>query len=178
MKKFSKITGQIISKPILGSEKDKSETEYLKREMLDLMDKYLRIQSYGSVDNRFLSGSVKINGKEMLAEALLDIISNKSKKDQVSILESLKSKNKDWQSIDNEIKSIKDKNKSYLSNKFSKVIERYKDDVNTLKMVLEKKLSNVNDFNIIENYKTKIKDSEFLSKEDKSLILESSIFSN
>jgi hypothetical protein len=176
MKKFSKITNQSIGKePKVDV---KIESDILKKEMLELMDKYLRIQSYGSVDNRFLSGSVKINGKEMLAEALLDIISNKSKKDQVSILESLKSKNKDWQSIDNEIKSIKDKNKSYLSNKFSKVIERYKDDINTLKMVLEKKLSNVNDTNIIENYKTKIKDSEFLSKEDKSLILESSIFSN
>jgi hypothetical protein len=177
MKKFSKITNQSVGKEPKVDIKIE-ESDIIKREMLNLMDKYLRIQSYGSVDNRFLSGSVKINGKEILAEAILDIISNKSKRDQVSILESLKVRVKDWESIDNEINSIKSEKNVHLSNKFSKIIERYKDDINTLKMVLEKKLSKVNDINIINEYKYSIIESKILSNENKVLILKSSIFMN
>ena len=137
MKKFSKITGQIINeKPKVESEINEKELTKLK--MVNLMDRLLKIRSYGSVDNRFLSGSVKIEGKEMLAEAIIDFLSEISKKDQSKILESLKSEIKDWDIID---KKIDDLNKERPSinekKKLKSFIERWKSDKETLFMIAE-----------------------------------------
>jgi hypothetical protein len=121
MRKFSKITNQKVSEePKIENKVD--ESSLLKVKMVNLMDQLLKIQSYGSVDNRFLSGSVKIQGKEMLAEALLDLLSEKSIDDQTKVLEGLKNKIGDWETLDNEIESIKKSDVS-LNNKikFSKI---------------------------------------------------------
>lgn len=150
MKKFSKLTNQKINEePKVDNKID--ESEVFKYKVIDLMNRFLKIQSYGSVDNRFLSGSVKIEGKEMLAEALLDLFTDNSSKEQKKILESLKSDIRDWEVIDNKIENIS-KTDINITNKlkFSKILERYEDE--SLMVFLENKISNINDKNILEDY--------------------------
>lgn len=152
MRKFSKLTNQKISEePKI--EKKIDESDVFKYKMIDLMNRFLKIQSYGPVDNRFLSGSVKIEGKEILAEALLDLFTDNSSKEQKKILESLKSDIKDWNVIDNKIDNLS-KNDIDITNKlkFSKMIERYKDE--SLYIYLENKISKINNKKILEDYST------------------------
>lgn len=152
MRKFSKLTNQKVSEePKI--EKKIDESDVFKYKMIDLMNRFLKIQSYGSVDNRFLSGSVKIEGKEMLAEALLDLFTDNSSKEQKKILESLKSDIKDWNVIDNKIDNLS-KSDIDIANKlkFSKMMERYKDE--SLYIYLENKISKINNKQILEDYST------------------------
>lgn len=170
MKKFSRITNQKVSEePKVENKVD--ESSLLKVKMVNLMDQLLKIQSYGPVDNRFLTGSVKIQGKEMLAEALLDLLSEKSIDDKTKVLEGLKNKIKDWETIDNEIESIK-KSEVSLNNKskFSKILEKYKDE-ETLLLFLESKIPNIKDSKTISDYKELTINSN-LSKETKNIIFE------
>lgn len=169
MKKFSKITKQTINEePKVEVKLD--ESSVLKYKMLTLMDRLLRVQAYGAVDNRFLSGSVKIDGKEMLAEALLDLLSDNKIEEQTKILEGLKGKIKDWETIDNEIESIK-KNNVSLNNKikFFKILEKYQDE-ETLLVFLESKIPNIKDEKTLVDYKELTLNSN-LSQETKSKIL-------
>jgi len=169
MKKFSKISNHKVNEePKIESKVD--ESLILKMKIVSLMDKLLKIQSYGSVDNRFLSGSVKIQGKEMLAEALLDLLSEKSIDDQTKVLEGLKNKIGDWETLDNEIESIKKSDVS-LNNKikFSKILEKYKDE-ETLLIFLESKISNIKDEKTLIDYKELTSKSN-LSKETKEKII-------
>lgn len=170
MKKFSRITNQKVSEePKVENKVD--ESSLLKVKMVNLMDQLLKIQSYGPVDNRFLTGSVKIQGKEMLAEALLDLLSEKSIDDKTKVLEGLKNKIRDWETIDNEIESIR-KTEVSLNNKskFSKILEKYKDE-ETLLLFLESKIPNIKDSKTISDYKELTINSN-LSKEAKSKILD------
>lgn len=169
MKKFSKITKQTINEePKVEVKLD--ESSVLKYKMLTLMDRLLRVQAYGAVDNRFLSGSVKIDGKEMLAEALLDLLTDNKIEEQTKILEGLKGKIKDWETIDNEIESIK-KNNVSLNNKikFFKILEKYQDE-ETLLVFLESKIPNIKDEKTLVDYKELTLNSN-LSQETKSKIL-------
>jgi hypothetical protein len=169
MRKFSKVSNQKINEePKVENKMDVSSI--LKIEMVNLMDKLLKIQSYGSVDNRFLSGSVKIQGKEMLAEALLDLLSQKSIDDKTKVLEGLKNKIRDWKTLDNEIESIKKSDVS-LNNKikFSKILEKYKDE-EMLLIFLESKIPNIKDEKTLIDYKELTSKSN-LSKETKEKII-------
>lgn len=100
MKKFSNIT-ESKSKV---SKSDKNDQ--LKSAILKLMDNYLTIRSYGSARTELLNGALAISGKEMFAEALINLINDKSVRDQIKSLESLKSITKDWQSIDSKIDKL------------------------------------------------------------------------
>lgn len=166
MKKFSNITNQKV-----GQEPKKEtkidEAQVIRYKMLDLMDRFLKIECYGSVDNRFLSGSVKIEGKEMLAEALFDLLSDKNTKEQTRILEGLKTKINNWEVIDEEIDNINKYKPSLESrSKVKSLLEKYDDD--SLLMFIESNVDKLTDVRTIEDYKILINESE----------LESSIKSN
>lgn len=156
MKKFSNITNQKV-----GEEKiekvDKSE-DILKVKIISLIDNFLRIQSYGPVDNRFLSGSVKIEGKEVLAEAIIDLFEDTSNEDTKKVLESLKSKIKDWREIDSKIDSISEK-KVDISNKLKmgKLLERY--DGDSLLLFIEGSVDKINNKKTLLDYCKIIKES-------------------
>jgi hypothetical protein len=170
MKKFSKITNQKVSEePKIENKVD--ESSLLKVKMVNLMDQLLKIQSYGSVDNRFLSGSVKIQGKEMLAEALIDLLSEKNIDAQTKVLEGLKSKIRDWETIDNEIESIKKSDVS-LNNKskFSKILEKYTDQ-ETLYLYFESKIKKIENKKTLSDYKELLLESN-IEKSVKNRILQ------
>lgn len=170
MKKFSRITNSKIGEePKVDIKID--ESSILKMKMVNLMDRLLKIQSYGSVDNRFLSGSVKIKGKEMLAEALLELLNDKSVTEKTKVLEGLKNKIGNWEVIDAEIDllnkiEISLKNKS----KFTKILEKYNDE-ETLLLFLESKIPNIKDNKTLLDYKELIINSN-LTRETKSKILD------
>jgi hypothetical protein len=70
------------------------------------MDNFLTIRSYGGARTEQLMSSVRISGKELFVEALIDFMNDKSIKDQIEALESVKSNSRDWESIDNKIKEL------------------------------------------------------------------------
>lgn len=173
MKKFSKITNQDIKEePKL--DKSLNEKQSAKFKMVNLMDKLLRIRAYGPVDNRFLTGSVKIEGKEMLAEAILDFITELSNNDKIKVLENLKSDIKEWDVIDNKIDNLKSENAPFNSKmKFESLLQRWGSDEGTLLMVAELQ-SNTMDNDLREDYLNLIDkydlDTSFKNKLKKAFI--------
>lgn len=159
MKKFSKITNyKIKEEPEIEHKID--EAEEFKSKMINLMNQFLKVQSYGAVDNRYLNGKVKVEGKELLAEALLNLFTDNSNKKQKSILESLKSEVKDWKSIDNKIESIKESSiDAQTKLKFYKILERY--DEESLVLFFENKSNQI-------NKSTKVKYSKLLQESNLS----------
>jgi hypothetical protein len=167
MKKFSNSINQKINtepKEI----KSVDEALELKQKMISLMERFLKVQSYGPVDDRYLSGSVTIEGKEMLAEALLDFLSSDSSEKQIALLESLKKSVNDWEAIDNKIDSIKSKSTSLNSrSKFESLINNYSSDEESLLMVVKEKADNITESSTLKDY-IKLVESSKLSSDIKS----------
>jgi len=110
MKKFSSISGEKVKEePKIEVNKDELEFLALKSSVIKLMDNYLSIRSYGSARSELLNNNFKISGKEMFAEALIDFLSDKTLQSQIKALESLKSENKDWRSIDSKVNDLNNK---------------------------------------------------------------------
>lgn len=142
MKKFSKISNYKLAEIPKVEKKEESLDDKIKNNLLYLMDRNLKVQSYGSVDNRFLSGSVKVDGKELLAEAIIDLFTELSSSKEIKALESLKSDIKDWNIIDNKIDEIKNQKSDYKFRfRLNNIIERYKGDDELLIKVLKEKVS-------------------------------------
>ena len=115
MKKFSKITNQKVGEePKVEVGVDESTS--IKYKMIDLMDRLLSVTTYGPVINYDLAGTIKISGKEMLAEAIADMLADVSVSDKTILLESLKSEIRDWEFIDDKIRSLT-KERASLNNK-------------------------------------------------------------
>jgi hypothetical protein len=131
MKKFSKITGEKVNeeKPV---DKKTTDLDLMKAGVMKLMDSYLGIQMYGPVTRHERAGSVKVIGKELFLEALMDFLEEFTSKDKVKLLESLKSDSKDWQLIDNKIdeviskkEEIKESKLIAQKEKIKSIIKRY-----------------------------------------------------
>lgn len=158
IKKFSNITGQKVNEEPKET-KSFNEEEQFKSKLFDLMDNILSIRTYGAVDRYQRAGLIKIAGKEMLIEAILDLFSEKSINDKTKVLEGLKSDIRDWKVIDAKIESLKEE-RILLSNrnKFKVLTESYVGE--SLLVKVEK------DINKITKEKT-LKDYINLTKESK-----------
>jgi hypothetical protein len=106
MKKFSNISNVKVSEEPKVENNQINEEDLFKGKVLNLMDELLSIRTYGPIDRYLRAGNIKISGKEMFLEALLDLLKDKSSKEEKRILESLKSKIKDWEAIDTKIDEI------------------------------------------------------------------------
>lgn len=164
MKKFSNISGsKVYTEPKLDN-KD-GDIDVIKYSIMNLMDQILRIESNGSARRNILP-SLKIAGKEMFVEALMDIISEKSFKDQIKVLDSLRSKNRDWESIDEGISSIT----TNINN--IKDIKFMKNDIKKIKDLIDIHGSDSDNFNfILERQCNKVKDSEVAQKRANAALL-------
>lgn len=109
MKKFSKITGQKVGESPKVEALKLSDEDLFKTKVLNLMEQLLSIRTYGPVDRYLRAGSIKISGKELLAEAIVSLMSDKSLKEQSKLLESLKSSVNDWEVIDSRIDEVNNK---------------------------------------------------------------------
>ncbi len=106
MKKFSKITNQKVNEEPKLVETKVTEEDVFRSSVFSLIENILSIRTYGPVDRYLRAGSIKIAGKEMLVDALVDLVSNNNLKEKVKILEGLKSRISDWESIDNTIDEV------------------------------------------------------------------------
>lgn len=136
MKKFSNITGVKVSEEKKPKEIKLNEEDLFKSKVLNLLEQLLTVRTYGPVDRYLRAGNIKIAGQELFLEALMDLLNEKSLKQETKILESLKSSIKDWEVIDtkieeanNKIQDIKSKEniKSNL-NKINSLINSYGQD--------------------------------------------------
>jgi len=137
MNKFSKISNQKVNEePELVTDKDKVKLEAIKAGINSLIDNFLTIRSYGSARKNILDSTVKIAGKEMFIEALIDFINDKSIEDQLKTLESLKGDTRDWKSIDNKMTELNNlvkenaefNNNKKQINKIKTLLDTYSDD--------------------------------------------------
>lgn len=103
MKKFSNISGSKVPQEKKVEDVKINEEDLFKAKVLNLMDNLLNIQTYGPVDRYLRAGNIKITGKELFLESLLDLLKEKSLTQETKILESLKSSIKDWEVIDSKI---------------------------------------------------------------------------
>ena len=169
MKKFSNITGQKVAKePQI--EVQLNEEDLFKSKLIGLMDQILSVRTYGPVDRYQRAGLIKIAGKEMLVEAIIDLLSEKSNKEQVKLLESLKSEIRDWKVIDDKIEIISTGKSPKLSNrnKIKSLLESY--DEESIVTVIESKIGKVKSIETLVDYSNLISESN-LSNTTKQQIL-------
>jgi hypothetical protein len=125
MKKFSKITGQKVNEsPKVVSEIN--EEAQFKSKIISLMDEFLAIRTYGPISRYYNAAQSKIAGKELLAEAIIDLLKEKDNSKETKILEELKKVSGDWKVIDDKIEELNSK-KTLLSNrnKFNQMLENW-----------------------------------------------------
>jgi hypothetical protein len=109
MKKFSNISNVKVSEEPKVEVKQLNEEEMFKSKVMNLMEQLLSIRTYGPVDRYLRAGNIKVAGKEMFLEALMDLLKDKSSKEEKRILESLKSTLSDWEAIDSKIDEVNQK---------------------------------------------------------------------
>jgi hypothetical protein len=172
MKKFSNITNQKVGvEPKVDHKVD--EATSIKYRMIDLMDKLLSVTTYGPIINYDVAGTIKIAGKEMLAEAIADMLADISTKDKTVLLESLKSEVRDWDVLDNKIESLV-KERSSLNNKSKmiKLLEMYGDDEEMLITLVEAKSLKITNKKTLTDYNLLITENKSLSAETKTKLAE------
>lgn len=155
MKKFSNITNQKVSTEP-KSERKVNEQDLLKVKISELMDQFLMIRTYGPVDRYQRAGSIKIAGKEVFLEALLNLFSVKSIKDQAKLLEGLKSEIGDWELLDNKsnefmskISECEDNNKLLIQRQnVLNTYNKYKDDTQLLLKVIDESCKKIDSYDI------------------------------
>jgi hypothetical protein len=109
MKKFSNISKVKVSEEPKVEVKQLNEEEMFKSKVMNLMEQLLSIRTYGPVDRYLRAGTIKVVGKEMFLEALMDLLKDKSSKDEKQILEALKGSVSDWEAIDSKISEVEQK---------------------------------------------------------------------
>ncbi len=176
MKKFSNITGQKVSQEP-KKEVRIDEAQVLKSKMISLMNQFLSISFHGSNDYRLLGGGSKIKGQEMLAEAILDLLNDKTIKETTKLLESLKSEISDWKAIDEKIEQI-NKEKTLISNrmKIKNLLEKYSSDNDTLILMVEKNSNKMKNEKTLLDYISIVSESTKINNETRKNIID--IYSN
>ena len=153
MKKFSKITNQKIGEEPKVEVKKMNEEEMFKYKVLNLMDDFLKIQTYGPVDRYLRAGSIKISGKETFLEALMSLMDDKSNKTAKAVLESLKGEVGDWEAIDNKIEEVNTKIEENTKSteevkhrdKVLSIYKKYGSDKNLCLSMFEKNIEKITD---------------------------------
>lgn len=166
MKKFSKITNSKIGEEPKVEIKKLNEEEIFKSKVSNLIDNYLKIQTYGPIDRYLRAGNIKITGKEMFLEAIMALLSDETTKDKKKLLEGLKSNIKDWEFIDSKINDIDDTNEDFrIKYNLDRIIERYSEDEELLSEVLQEKINKISSKSILETYSKYLQKSNIINKE-------------
>lgn len=146
MKKFSNLTGQKIGKEELPKiDKSIEEKNIFKSKINNLLDNLLSVQIYGPVNRYQVAGTLKVAGKEMFIEALMDMLDEYAIGDKIKLLESLKSETRDWTMLDNKVNEMETLLEKITDSKLVRhreniksIYNRYKDDSNLLLEQIEK----------------------------------------
>jgi hypothetical protein len=155
MKKFSNITNQKVGeqKPI-KIDKSVEESKLFRAKVHNLLDNLLTVQMYGPITRYHVAGSMKVAGKEMFIEALMDMLEEHNIQGKIKLLESLKGETTDWKMLDNKVtemesllEKISDSKLVRYRENIKSLYNRYKDDKDLLLQQVEKsaqKIKNVN----------------------------------
>ncbi len=155
MNKFSKISGQKVNElPKLIKSPEEMEIEQVKYSLMQLLDNTLTIRAYGSARRNILEDTVKIAGKEMFIEALIDFMSDKNYKEQIKLLEGMKGETKDWQAIDEKINEIHSKIENVRN------LKTNINQVKKIKMFLETYSGDDRFETLLESYVSKLSDGK------------------
>lgn len=101
MKKFSKITGEKVGQdPGVNDVKKVNEEEAFRGKVMTLLNDLIKVTTYGPIGRYQSAGSIKITGKEVFLEALIDLLSSDKLKQEIKLLDSLRSETGDWMAID------------------------------------------------------------------------------
>jgi NAD-specific glutamate dehydrogenase len=154
MKKFSNITGTKVSQEPKVETKI-NEEDIFKGKVNSLLDDFLTIRTYGPIQRYFNASTIKISGKELFLEALMDLLKDKDLTQETKILESLKSSVKDWEAIDSKIEEankkieeIKSKDKMVPHrNKLNSLFNSYGTDEEMLMTMVEESCKKIKDSN-------------------------------
>lgn len=132
MKKFSSISGfNIPEEPKVEVNKEKNNINSIKSKLIELMNDLLKIQSSGSARTELVNSAITISGKEVLADAIVDLIIDQFDSEKVNLLESLKFEMNDWYTIDRKINQINSKSENIdkkLKRKMVAFLELYSDN--------------------------------------------------
>lgn len=170
MKKFSKVSGYKVNEEP-KSEFKVDELENLKLEMLSLMDSFLKIKAVGAIHKNFMHGSIDIAGKEILAEAIITLLTEKDSKEKTKLLEGLKNSVRDWEAIDLEIEKINKKRPSLKNiSRVNKILDKYSSDESTLILFVESTTKKLKSVETLKEYSQIISESK-LSESTKSSLL-------
>jgi hypothetical protein len=150
MKKFSKITGEKISDtPIVKEDPKKieeaNEMLAIRATIYRMVDTYLKVQLNGPLN---WPGSITIEGKDGLTDALTNFVAGSRSKDQIKLLESLKGYSNDWEAIDRSIDDLKLKTNENLNQNLNKdkiktLFKNYEADEETLYKMAEKQAERI-----------------------------------
>jgi hypothetical protein len=154
MKKFSNITNQKVGEEPKVETKI-NEEDIFKGKVNSLLDDFLTIRTYGPIQRYFNASTIKISGKELFLEALMDLLKDKDLTQETKILESLKSSVKDWKAIDSKIEEankkieeIKSKDKMVPHrNKLKSLFNSYGTDEEMLMTMVEESCKKITDSN-------------------------------
>ena len=171
MKKFSNITGTKVSQEPKIETKI-NEEDIFKGKVNSLLDDFLTIRTYGPIQRYFNASTIKISGKELFLEALMDLLKDKDLTQETKILESLKSSLKDWEAIDTKIEEankkieeIKSKDKmTPHRNKLNTLFDSYGTDEEMLMNMVEESCKKIND---MDKAYLRSLTSEYMSNEGK-----------
>lgn len=150
MKKFSTSVNQKVNEEPKVEVKKVNEEELFKSKVMDLMDQFLRVQTYGPVDRYLRAGNIKISGKETFLEALMSIMSDKSQKETKAVLESLKGQITDWKTLDNKISELDNISESNIDeikhkNKVLSIYNKYGSDKKLCVKMFENHIEKIED---------------------------------
>jgi hypothetical protein len=158
MKKFSKITNvKVNEKPVEKIEK--SNDKIIEEKLLSLMDDFLKVQYYGTSYQH--NGDYRITGKEILSSAIVEMLSEITNNKTKKVLESLKSKTKDWNIIDEKIDEL-DNSKVKLNHRktFNDLVRLYGEDEELLVEVCKEKFTKINNKERLDDYYKLIESTE------------------
>ena len=150
MRKFSTSVNQKVNEEPKVEVKKVNEEELFKSKVMDLMDQFLRVQTYGPVDRYLRAGNIKISGKETFLEALMSIMSDKSQKETKAVLESLKGQITDWETLDNKISELDNISESNIDeikhkNKVLSIYNKYGSDKKLCVKMFENHIEKIED---------------------------------
>ena len=172
MKKFSNISGEKVAIEPKVEIKKVNEQQILKHKILELMEQFLVIRSYGPVDRHQRAGLIQIAGKEIFLEALMNLFNAKSLKDQAKLLEGLKSDITNWELLDNKVNEFNNIITGYELNEqkllqkenILKLYQKYKDDSELLMIKVDESCKKITSEEIATD---RAISSEILYKENK-----------
>lgn len=135
MKKFSAISNYSVPSEPKVTIKEENKSDLLKHKLLSLMNDFLKIQGSGAARTELVNSAITISGKETLADAIINLITNEHGTEKVKLLESLKLEMNDWYLLDNKIEQInnqtiqeKSRKNNHIERRMIAFLELYGDE--------------------------------------------------